>query len=207
MDIQSLQVGSIGTNCYLLRDENAKECAIIDPGGNADAVAAAAESGGCRPVCVLLTHGHYDHTDGVAGLRAKYPGLPVYLNPGDVYADGGREAARLFPALGETTPYGEGDAVTVGGLTVSVMSTPGHSKGSVTLLCGNVMFSGDTLFAGSCGRMDLLDGDEREMMRSLRRLGNLEGDFRVLPGHMHASLLSQERMYNPYLQQAMRSAE
>ena len=96
-----------------------------------------------------------------------------------------------------------GDTVAVGGLTVSVLATPGHSEGSVTLRCGDVLFCGDTLFAGSCGRTDFPGGSMEKMMASLRRLGQLEGDLRVLPGHMEASTLDRERRWNPYLLQAM----
>ena len=93
--------------------------------------------------------------------------------------------------------------VAVGGLTVSVLATPGHSEGSVTLRCGDVLFCGDTLFAGSCGRTDFPGGSMEKMMASLRRLGQLEGDLRVLPGHMEASTLDRERRWKPYLLQAM----
>ena len=92
----------------------------------------------------------------------------------------------------------------VGGLTVSVLATPGHSEGSVTLRCGDALFCGDTLFAGSCGRTDFPGGSMEKMMASLRRLGQLEGDLQVLPGHMEPSTLDRERRTNPYLIQAMR---
>ena len=94
--------------------------------------------------------------------------------------------------------------MTVGGLTFRVLATPGHSAGSVTLLCADVLLCGDTLFAGSMGRTDLTGGDERAMTASLRRLGNLPGNYRVLPGHMGSSDLDTERRSNPYLNMAMR---
>ena len=204
MNILSLTVGPIMTNCYLLCDEERKVCAVIDPGAEAGRIARAAENAGCTPVCILLTHGHYDHTGAVEELLKQYPGIPVYLSRRDQHSGAGGELARLFPALPSVTDYDEGDTVSVGGLTVSVLATPGHSAGSVTLLCGNAMFSGDTLFAGSCGRTDLATGDGSEMLSSLARLGRLEGEYRVLPGHMDASLLSRERAYNPYLLHALR---
>ena len=91
----------------------------------------------------------------------------------------------------------------MGGLTVSVLTTPGHSEGSVTLRCGDVLFCGDTLFAGSCGRTDFPGGSVKKMMESLKRLGGLEGDLKVCPGHMEDSTLDRERSWNPYLRQAM----
>ena len=181
MKIKCLQVGPIGTNCYLLCDEDAKTCAVIDPGGDGARIAAAVAETGCVPCAILLTHGHYDHTGAVGELQAKWPETPVYLNRRDVYADACTQ--QLFPLL-------SGDV-------------RDHSEGSVTLRCQDALFCGDTLFAGSCGRTDFPGGSMEKMMASLRRLGQLEGDLRVLPGHMEASTLDRERRWNPYLLQAM----
>ena len=203
MQIQSLQVGPIGTNCYLLCDEETGVCAVIDPGGEAGRVRAAVEAAGCTPCGIFLTHGHYDHTGAVDQLRTYWPEVPVYLSRRDRY-EGDAYALQLFPRLaGEVRDYDEGDTLTVGKLTVTVLATPGHSEGSVTLRCGDVLFCGDTLFAGSCGRTDFLGGSMNKMMDSLRRLGRLEGDLKVYPGHMEPSTLDRERRWNPYLLQAM----
>ena len=202
MYIKTLQVGDIGTNCYLLCDEEKKLCAVIDPGGDAGRVAAAVELSDCAPFAILLTHGHYDHTGAVAELQEKWPDVPVYLNHRDQYGDDER-MAQLFPPVKDTKDYDEGDTLSVGGLTVSVLATPGHTEGGVTLRCGDVLFSGDTLFAGSCGRVDFPGGSMEKIMASLKRLGELEGDLRVLPGHMNASTLDRERARNPYLRHAM----
>ena len=202
MDIKTLQVGPIGTNCYLLCDETEKLCAVIDPGGDADRVAAAVEGSGCAPCAILLTHGHYDHTGAVAELAEKWPDVPVYLNHRDQC---GEDAylRQLFPPVPCAKDYGEGDTIQVGGLTLKVLATPGHSEGSVTLRCGNALFCGDTLFAGSCGRTDFPGGSMQKIMDSLKRLGGLEGDLMVYPGHMEDSTLDRERSWNPYLRQAM----
>ena len=203
MKIKTLIVGPIGTNCYLLCDEDAKTCAVVDPGGDAGRVAAAVAETGCAPCAILLTHGHYDHTGAVGELQAKWPEVPVYLNRRDVYDDAYTQ--QLFPPLsGDVRDYDEGDTVAVGGLTVSVLATPGHSEGSVTLRCGDVLFCGDTLFAGSCGRWDLHGGDGDALMASLARLGALEGNYKVCPSHGHASLLDRERAYNQFMRQAMK---
>ena len=202
MDIKTLQVGPIGTNCYLLCDETEKLCAVIDPGGDADRVAAAVEGSGCAPCAILLTHGHYDHTGAVAELAEKWPNVPVYLNHRDQC---GEDAylRQLFPPVPCAKDYGEGDTIQVGSLTLKVLATPGHSEGSITLRCGDVLFCGDTLFAGSCGRTDFPGGSVKKIMASLKRLGELEGDLKVYPGHMENSTLDQERSWNPYLRQAM----
>ena len=197
MKISCLQVGPIAVNCYLVCDEAARLCAIVDPGGDADRVAAAGEQTGCRPDCILLTHGHYDHTGGVAGLRQRWQDIPVYINRRDVHPAG--ESRLFLPLPEDVRNYDEGDEVRMGGLTFHVLATPGHSAGSVTLQVENVLLCGDTLFAGSCGRTDFPDGSMEQMMASLRRLDALVGDYAVLPGHMKTSTLSRERAGNPYL--------
>ena len=202
MEIKTLQVGPIGTNCYLLCDEAEKRCAVIDPGGHAVQVAAAVDQSGCVPAPILLTHGHYDHTGGVADLQAQWPEVPTYLSRRDQGA-GDSYMLQLFPPVANAKDYDEGDTVRVGSLTLEVLATPGHSEGSVTLRCGDVLFCGDTLFAGSCGRTDFPGGSMKKIMVSLKRLGQLEGNLTVYPGHMEGSTLDQERSWNPYLRQAM----
>jgi len=199
MFIKQLSVGPLGTNCYLLAAGAAGDAAVIDPGGEAEVILAAAREQGLKIRCVLLTHGHFDHTGAVADLRAALPGLPVYLHP----ADRALLGDMLMPAIGETRDYSEGDRIRVGALDVAVLHTPGHTPGGVTLMVEDVLFTGDTLFAGSMGRTDFAGGDEGAIMASLKRLGALERDFRVLPGHMEGSTLDRERRYNPCLREAM----
>ena len=202
MLIKCLPVGHLMTNCYIVTDETTLECAVIDPGDESNTILYYLEDNHLTCRAILLTHGHYDHTGAVGELQAKWPETPGYLNRRDVYADACTQ--QLFPLLsGDVRDYDEGDTVAVGGLTVTVLATPGHSEGSVTLRCQDALFCGDTLFAGSCGRTDFPGGSMEKMMASLRRLGQLEGDLRVLPGHMEASTLDRERRWNPYLLQAM----
>ena len=141
MDIKTLQVGPIGTNCYILCDETEKVCAVIDPGEEANRIAAAVKATGCTPCAVFLTHGHYDHTGAAEALSALWPETPVYLSRKDQYPGDGY-LCQLFPVIANAKDYGEGDTFTVGSLEVKVLSTPGHSEGSVSLLCGDVLFSG-----------------------------------------------------------------
>lgn len=205
MKIDSLSVGPIGTNCYILQDEQAKVCAVIDPGDEPKRIEAMIASSGCTPIMILLTHGHFDHCTGVAGLLETWPELPVYIHQGDVTDGSGGELR--FHRLGEKNQryYKEGDKLTVGGLTLDVLETPGHSTGSVCLLVEGqgVLFAGDTLFRGSCGRCDFPGGDYRAMLRSLARLGALEGQYTVYPGHDSATDMDYERKYNPYMKQGM----
>lgn len=202
MKIQALQVPPIGTNCYLLLDEETGKGAIVDPGGAGDAIADAADKMGMTPVAIFLTHGHYDHTGAAPDLRAKYPDATVYLHAADAAMT--KRVDSLMPDVGETTAYDEGDEIAVGSLTVRVYHTPGHSQGSVTLEVGDVLFTGDTLFQGSCGRTDLAGGSPDLMAKSLRRLVGFEGDRQVLPGHEGFSTLEQERVDNYWVAYALK---
>ncbi len=201
MTIQVLQVPPIGTNCYLLRDDETGMGAIIDPGGDGASIRSAVTQMGMTPVAILLTHGHYDHTGAVPDLLREYPDLPVYLHPLDAAMMS--DVANLVPDIGPTTAYGEGDQVHVGGLTVQVYHTPGHTPGSVTLEVGDTLFTGDTLFQGSCGRTDLAGGCTEDILASLKRLASLEGDRKVLPGHEGSSTLEAERRGNYYMLHAL----
>lgn len=205
MRVLSLMVGPIMTNCYILCDEAAKVCAVIDPGDEAGRIEEEIASSGCTPTMILLTHGHFDHCTGVAGLLKKWPELPVYIHEADVVDTVGDQLK--FCRLGEKNQryYHEGDKLTVGNLTLDVMETPGHSQGSVSLLVEgqHVIFSGDTLFRGNCGRCDFPGGDYRAMVRSLGRLGKLEGQYTVYPGHEEATDMDYERKANPYMRHGM----
>ena len=208
MEISVLRLGQIGTNCYIFRREGGYRCGIVDPGDQGEQVARWLVDKGLEAEAVLLTHGHFDHILGIPGLREEWPDLPVYCHPAD-WGEG--DAASLFGqrfptvrSFGDITPYREGDTVEVDGIRLEVRDTPGHTPGSVTLRAENVLFTGDTLFAGSMGRTDLPGGDEGELMRSLKRLGELEGDYQVLPGHEGQSTLERERSGNYCLRAAMR---
>ena len=206
MKVLSLMVGPIMTNCYLLCDEAAKVCAVIDPGDEPERIEALMATTGCTPVMILLTHGHFDHYTGVAGLLEKWPELPVYIHEKDVTdrVSGGFDL--LFPRLTEKNQryYKEGDCLTLGGLTIRVLETPGHSRGSVCLVVENVIFSGDTLFYGSCGRTDFAGGSYEDILRSLKRLAELPGQYKVYPGHDRPTDLDFERRMNPYMKQGLR---
>ena len=202
MQVKVLQVGPIGTNCYLLEDEKAHVAAVIDPGDEAGRILQVIKDDGVDVKYILLTHGHYDHTTAVPELHQALPQAEIYIHKADANGAG----SRLFPLAGQIPDlkfYDEGDALTLGALTLQVLHTPGHSKGSVTLKVGDVLFCGDTLFAGSCGRTDLAGGSYDEIMASLKKLGELPGDCHVCPGHDVTSTLERERRSNPFLREAM----
>ena len=202
MEVKVLQVGPIGTNCYILEDEKARAAAIIDPGDEAGRILQVIEDDGVDVKYILLTHGHYDHTTAVPQLHKALPQAEIYIHRADANGAG----SQLFPLAGQIPDlkfYDEGDTLALGDMTIQVLHTPGHSKGSVTLKVGDVLFCGDTLFAGSCGRTDLAGGSYAEIMASLKKLGQLPGDYHVCPGHDVTSTLERERRSNPFLREAM----
>ena len=202
MKVNMMQVGPIGTNCYILKDEASGKAAVIDPGDEAGRILKALEQEQADVAYLLLTHGHYDHTGGVPELHRALPQAKIYIHQADANGAG----SQLFPLAAQVKDlnnYDEGDTLSLGSLTIEVLHTPGHSKGSVTLKVEDVLFCGDTLFAGSMGRTDLPGGSYEEIMASLKRLGGLEGNYHVCPGHDITSTLDRERRYNPFLREAM----
>jgi glyoxylase-like metal-dependent hydrolase (beta-lactamase superfamily II) len=193
----------LATNCYLVADD-AGRCAVIDPGSHTEKILKKAEEEGFTIEAILLTHGHFDHVMAAPGIQ-KATGAKLYIHKND-QPDLAPEVAGHRGYLRE--PYvmprvdgnlEDGSEIKAGDLTFRVLHTPGHTLGSVCLLCGDLMFSGDTLFAGTCGRCDLAGGSLEQMFASLKKLAQLEGDYKVLPGHMEASTLETERQTNPYV--------
>ena len=195
LNIRTLPLGAYQTNCYLVWGEDSSTCVVIDPGYEPDAVLDEAKKLGKDIAAILLTHGHFDHVGAVRDLAAE-TGCPVYLNEADLSMPPQMTAGPLY----YTNTYGEGDFVEKAGLSFKVLHTPGHTPGSVCLQCENALFSGDTLFWGSCGRTDLPGGSWSTIRVSLKRLATLSGDFDVYPGHGDTTTLSFERKYNPYMQ-------
>ena len=200
MLIKTLPVGHLETNCHIVTDEKTLKCAVIDPGADSNMILDYMEANGLTPEAVFLTHGHFDHTGAVSAIR-EATGVPVYIHESDL-AGQGRDNLHRYQADIPVKTYREGDVFTIGGLVFTVLETPGHSFGSVTLQCENALFTGDTLFRDSCGRTDI-GGDMQTLMRSLKRLYDLDGDFEVYPGHMDATTLERERAFNYYMRYAL----
>ena len=191
-------LGELETNCYLLLDETTREAAVIDPADGAETLRDALRDEGATLRYILLTHGHRDHTLAAPKLHALFPDAAVYIHPAD---KNGAGIYRYPPAelIPDIRYYDDGDTLPLGTLTVEVLHTPGHTGGSVCLRCGEALFTGDTLFAGSIGRLDLPGATPETMPRSLARLAALDGDRDVYPGHMEPTTLARERQWNPYL--------
>lgn len=196
--IKMLNVGPLEVNCYIVWAEGSDRCAVIDPGGEGMTILAKARELDLTVEAIVLTHGHFDHVGGVKELQ-RAARCPVWLHQGDMAMPAALTAGPLEP----TDYLEEGMELKVAGLTFRVLHTPGHTPGSVCLLAADALFVGDTLFAGSCGRVDLPGGDEAQMLASLKRLGKLAFDGKVFSGHGPATTLDEERRCNPYMREAM----
>ena len=211
MQIKYMQLGMVCTNCYIFWADGSDQCAVVDPGDDGQQVANLIQGLKLTPVAILLTHSHFDHVLGIPGLRETWPGLPVYCHPADIPEEVSETMFGMtvptVAAFGNVTPYNEDDTVAVGPLTVKVIHTPGHTRGSVTLMLEGegVLFTGDTLFRGSMGRTDLPGGSYADLTASLKKLAALPGDYKVYPGHEGFSSLDTERKTNFFMQEAMKS--
>lgn len=201
MLIKTIQVGQLATNCYIVTDENTLECAVIDPGAESGAILDYLEEHHLTCRYILITHAHADHVSAVAAV-AQETGAVVCMSRKDTGVLLGTGGGYEPPA--GTVFCADGDVIAVGSLRFVVLETPGHTPGGITFCCERALFTGDTLFAGSCGRTDLPGGDMEVMMQSLQRLAGLEGDYEVYPGHMDSTTLGAERQGNYYMRYATR---
>jgi len=201
-NVEIMALGAYQTNCYLVWKESSGSCAVIDPGYFPEQVLSRVKELGKKVDAVLLTHGHFDHVGAVRGI-AEATRCRVWMHERDYSQFKNPTNLYFYPLANCDTPEihfcEEGEAIPAGGLTFQVMETPGHTWGSVCYRCEDALFTGDTLFEGSCGRTDLPGGSSRDLGESLERLRDLEEDFRVYPGHGSATTLSREKQFNPYL--------
>lgn len=201
MLIKTIPVGFIEANCYIVSNEETLECVVIDPGDESNTILNYLEDNKLICRAVLLTHGHYDHT-GAALAVAGETGVPIYINEKDCAPKGSYDPMRFsLPEGGRF--LSDGDVLELAGMKFEIMETPGHTPGGVTIRCGEALFTGDTLFKGSCGRVDFAGGDMEQELQSLKRLCSLPGNYEVYPGHMDSTTLEQERCFNYYCRQAM----
>lgn len=211
MKIVQIPNGVFAENCYLVIDEQAAQCAIVDPGEEAGLFLHKIAEAGAKLTGIWLTHAHLDHVLGVSRLVAE-TGVPVWLHPADrpLY-DAVPEQATWFGLAGSPplpAPDREmvpGEELTVGTLRFAIRHAPGHSPGSVCLVGQGVVFSGDVLFAGSVGRTDLPGGDGETLIASIEReLLPLPDDTILYSGHGPESTIGRERRTNPFLTGAYR---
>jgi len=199
MRIETLVVPPLDNNVYLVVDEASHQAAVIDTGLGARDLLAKAESLGVKIIAILNTHGHADHTADDAPLKAA-TGAKLAIFEVDAYrlARNAKESKWFLPAPPPAVTADlllkEGTTVPVGGVVLETLHTPGHTEGSCCFYdeANGVLFSGDTLFAGSCGRTDTLGASPAKMKASLRRLAELPPDTKVLPGHGPATTIGKE---------------
>ena len=207
--IQHFTFNDFQTRCCVVWDDSLS-CAFVDPGCSSPAEIAELTSfvskHGLTAVCIMLTHGHFDHVLGVSELSAKYQ-IPVFMHPADRVTLANNEYfckwfGAPLPAAFETTDLCEGSVIEVGSLRFEVIETPGHTPGGVSFYerSEKVLFSGDTLFEGAIGRTDHPGGDYEMLMKSiLEKLVTLKGEVSVIPGHGPCTDIAREGMTNPFL--------
>jgi glyoxylase-like metal-dependent hydrolase (beta-lactamase superfamily II) len=220
--IRSFPAGAFGTNCYAVATGPNAECVVVDPGMEAvEPLARMLADDGLKPVAVVLTHGHLDHTFSVLPVCDGYD-IPAYLHPADsgMLADPLRwHGPALAPLIGsvalpdpaDVLPLDDGLTLSLAGVDLTVRHAPGHTEGSVVFSFATddspALLAGDVLFAGSVGRVDLPGGSWASMLRSLRDVVlPLDDETLVLPGHGPATTIGRERATNPYLAEAAAGA-
>jgi glyoxylase-like metal-dependent hydrolase (beta-lactamase superfamily II) len=202
--ILAVTVGEFQENTYLVIDEATRRAVVVDPGAEPDRVLKWIRATGAALDAVWLTHAHLDHVGAIAGVTREWP-VSVYMHPADTPTLArAPQAAIQYGVEFETPPapdreLAEGDSLSVGGLTFSVMHVPGHAPGHVVFHGNGVVLGGDLLFAGSIGRTDLPLADPRAMEESLARICELDDDLVVYPGHGPATTIGRERATNPFL--------
>lgn len=212
LDVQMLTVGPIAENCFVLRREGSGSGLIVDPGDEPDRILAAVEEMGAKIEAILLTHCHFDHVGAVAPV-ATITGATVYCPALETPVLADIMAFVPFPGIGPYESYEAdetvrgGETLELAGMTIDVIFTPGHSPGHVTYSIRDeeAMFSGDVLFKGSVGRVDLPGGDGPTLLRSIQTLlDSHPAETGVYPGHMDVTTLGVERATNPFLAELAR---
>ncbi len=205
--VRSLMLGPVQTNCYLVSNEETHETIIFDPGDQPERVERLIDKYELKPVAIMLTHGHFDHIMAVPDLIAEY-GIPLYANEkekeilGNVRYNSSDMLGRPF-VITDANWVKDGDFLTIGGMDIKVIWTPGHTIGGTCYYFEEqgILIAGDTLFQMSVGRTDFYSGSMSQLIRSIReKLFVLPDDVIVYPGHMGETSIGFEKKHNPFLQ-------
>ena len=206
MEIKCLPLGDYQANCYIITDDESMTAAVVDPGVSSDELNDILL--GYELKYILLTHGHFDHIYGCESLKNLYPECKICIHSADEQCLNSTEYNLAgdfdgyLPSLDADVVFeGNEELEIVPGVTVKVLHTPGHSKGSVcyTDFTNGFMFSGDTLFCRTVGRTDFIGGDFLEMMSSVRMLSTLNPEIQVFPGHNRSTTIGEEKIKNRYM--------
>ncbi len=200
-DIVRLIVGPLGVNCYIVIDTASKDAFIVDPGGDPREMKEELKSRGANLRFVINTHGHGDHI-----IANDSFDVPLYIHKDDApfLSSPGLNLSGAFgiPLSIEKTPtlLKDGDEIPIGQASLKILHTPGHTPGSISIVLGNIIFTGDTLFMGSIGRTDFPYGDTDKILNSIKKkLLTFKDDTLILPGHGESSTIGDERVNNPFL--------
>ncbi len=204
MKIYKFPVGINQTNCYFLVDEPGNKCAIIDPGDEAEKLLKKLSDKELEPVYIIMTHGHFDHIMALDELRDRLHVPAVIHEYDNELLTDARKSLMIWAGRNEGCRpadilVADGDKIRIGDSVITVMHTPGHTPGSICLLCGSDIISGDTLFKGNIGRYDLYGGDYDSILSSLRKISELDGNYKIYPGHGDTTTLNFEKENNIYL--------
>lgn len=198
---QIIPVGAYEANCIILW--NGDDALVVDPGQDAEDIVAFLKGRGLSLRAILLTHGHFDHVNGIPGLLSQNPGVPVYAHPSDwvMFGHPMNRNPPDYPGVGRPDNLRDirNIAVDFPGFGFEVLETPGHTPGSVCIKIGALLLSGDTLFAGSCGRTDFPGGSMADMRKSLAALAKLPAETQVVPGHGPSTTIGYEVAHNPFM--------
>lgn len=205
--IEKFVLGPVGTNCYIVRNEENKECFLVDPAACPPELAGHIKSEGLTVRAVVLTHGHFDHIMGLDGVTEAFS-VPVYAYKGEKELLEDAQMNSSATMLGRPYTFSgadytnDGQEMEIAGFQVRVIHTPGHTAGGCCYYISEegVLFSGDTLFHASVGRTDLPTGSMGQLVRSIReKLFILPDETKVYPGHMEETTIGYEKKYNPFL--------
>jgi len=201
MEIKKVVAGIYGANCYIVMDKRTKEAVVLDPGGDVDDIVNVIDTMGANVKYILLTHGHVDHTSGVAGLKAITNAVVCISKKDDDLISNGEYLFGPLIEGGADKLLKSGDIISVSGFDIKCIETPGHTPGGMSFLINNCVFTGDTLFEGSIGRTDFAGGDFATIINSIKtKLLCLPMGTIVYSGHGSSSTINNEKLNNPFLQ-------
>lgn len=204
INLKIFNVTELMTNCCYLADEETGKSAVVDPGDKSEKLISLIEGNGSALEYVILTHAHYDHIGYAKQLADKFGARIVIGRLENPHLSDSTVNCTVFHGI-ELEPFSadillsDGEDFTLGATKIKYISTPGHTKGGGCYIFDDTIIAGDTLFCESYGRTDLPTGSDGDMVNSLRKLKNLQGDYRVIPGHGALTTLEHERKYNPLM--------